>query len=47
MGEAPDVNPEMLKWARESAGLTREQAATRLKFKDTKKHTGLTKLTRI
>jgi len=31
----PKVNPEILKWARESAGLTEEEAAKKLAIKDT------------
>jgi len=31
----PSVNPDVLKWARTTAGLTTEQAARKLQFKDT------------
>ncbi len=40
----PRVNPEILVWARETAGLTPEQAAQKLQFRDTRKATAVNKL---
>ena len=39
-----EVNPEILTWARETAGLTREDAATKLGFKDARKWTAAERL---
>lgn len=33
----PNVNPEILIWARETAGLTSEEAAGKLGFQDSRK----------
>ena len=38
------MNPEILTWARETAGLTREDAATKLGFKDVRKWTAVERL---
>lgn len=43
----PAVNPEILTWARETAGLSLEEAAHALGFKDTKKRTGVERLIAI
>ena len=40
----PEVNPEILTWARETAGLTREDAATKLGFRDVRKWTAVERL---
>ena len=40
----PAVNPEILVWARETAGLTQDEAAKRLDIRDTKKATALDRL---
>ena len=40
----PEVNPEILTWARETAGLTREEAARKLGFKDARKWTAVERL---
>ena len=40
----PKVNPEILVWARETAGLTQDEAAKKLAFRDTKRATGVGKL---
>ena len=40
----PKVNPEILVWARETAGLTQDEAAKRLGLRDTKRATGVGKL---
>ncbi len=40
----PDVNPEILTWARETAGLTREEAARKLGFRDVRKWTAVERL---
>lgn len=40
----PAVNPEMLVWARETAGLSQEEAARKLDIRDTKKATALDRL---
>ena len=34
--EVPQINPDILRWARETAGLTREDAARKLAIRDTK-----------
>ena len=38
------MNPEILTWARETAGLTREDAATKLGFRDVRKWTAVERL---
>ena len=40
----PEVNPEILTWARETAGLTQEEAARKLGFKDALKWTATERL---
>ena len=40
----PAVNPEILIWARETAGLTQEEAVRKLNIRDTKKWTALDRL---
>ena len=40
----PKVNPEILTWARETAGLTREEAARKLGFQDSKRSSSAEKL---
>ena len=40
----PEVNPEILTWARETAGLTREDAVARLGFSDARRRTALERL---
>ena len=40
----PKVNPEILTWARETAGLTREEAANGLGFRDARKWTAVERL---
>lgn len=40
----PQVNPEILTWARETAGLTQEAAARKLGFKDAQKRTAVERL---
>lgn len=40
----PEVNPEILTWARETAGLSREDAAARLGFKDARRRTAVQRL---
>ena len=40
----PEINPEILTWARETAGLTREDAATKLGFRDARKRTAVERL---
>lgn len=40
----PKVNPEILTWARETAGLTREEAARKLGFRDAHKWTAVERL---
>ncbi len=40
----PSVNPEILVWARETAGLTQEEAARKLDIRQTKKATALDRL---
>ena len=40
----PQVNPEILTWARETAGLTQEEAARKLGFKDAQKRTAVERL---
>ena len=40
----PKINPEILTWARETAGLTREDAARKLGFKDAQKRTAVERL---
>lgn len=41
------INPEILIWARETAGLTLDEASKKLKFTDTKVITGVKKLERM
>ena len=43
----PAVNPNLLKWARETAGLTIEQAARKLAIRDSKKTTAIGKLNQL
>lgn len=40
----PEVNPEILTWARETNGLTPEEAAKKLGFRDTRKRTAVERL---
>ena len=40
----PTVNPEILVWARETAGLMPEEATKKLAIRDTKKTTALDRL---
>ena len=40
----PEVNPEMLTWARETAGLTREDAVAKLGFKDVRRRSAVERL---
>ena len=40
----PEVNPEILSWARETAGLTPEEASKKLGFKDARKRTAVERL---
>ena len=40
----PEVNPEVLTWARETAGLTREDAVAKLGFKDVRRRTAVERL---
>ena len=40
----PKVNPEILTWARETAGLTREDAVARLGFSDARRRTAIERL---
>ena len=40
----PKVNPEILTWARETAGLTREEAARKLGFQDSNRSSSVAKL---
>ena len=40
----PEVNPKILTWARETAGLTREEAARKLGFRDVRKWTAIERL---
>jgi Zn-dependent peptidase ImmA (M78 family)/transcriptional regulator with XRE-family HTH domain len=47
MSRAENINPEILVWARESAGLTLAEAAARLGLKDGKHLTGAAKLSLI
>ncbi len=39
-----EVNPQVLSWARETAGLTQEEASKKLGFKDAKKRTAVERL---
>ena len=43
----PKVNPDIMVWARETAGLTQEEAATKLGFRDSSKSSAVEKLARI
>ena len=43
----PRVNPEIMVWARETAGLTREEAATKLGFRDSGISTATEKLAAV
>ena len=43
----PGVNPEIMVWARETAGLTRQEAAWKLGFRDSSRSTAEDKLTAI
>ena len=40
----PEVNPEILTWACETAGLTREEAVRKLGFRDARKRTAVERL---
>ncbi len=42
-----EINPEILIWARETAGLNEEEAARKLGFRDTKRRTAVEKLERL
>ena len=44
---AEDINPELLRWARETAGLTVDQAAEKLELRDTRKASAAEKLIAI
>lgn len=43
----PSVNPDILRWARETAGLSVQAAASKLSFNDTKRTTGAARLTAL
>jgi len=43
----PKVNPHILKWARETAGLTQEEATSKLAIKDTPKLSAIERLTAL
>ena len=43
----PGINPEIMVWARETAGLTRQEAARKLGFRDSSKTTAADKLAAI
>ena len=43
----PEVNPEIMVWARETAGLSLEEAARKLNFRDSSKSSAVEKLTLI
>lgn len=43
----PRVNPAIMIWARETAGLTQEEAARQLRFRDSPKSSAVEKLARI
>ena len=43
----PRVNPAIMVWARETAGLTQEDAATKLGFQDSSRSTAVEKLALI
>ena len=43
----PKVNPAIMVWARETAGLTQEEAATKLGFRDSSRSSAVEKLARI
>jgi len=43
----PRVNPDIMVWARETAGLTQEEAATKLGFRDGSRASAVEKLARI
>lgn len=47
MRYAESINPQILAWARETAGLSVEEAAARLGFKDTAKATAVEKLAKM
>jgi hypothetical protein len=44
MAQGEHINPEVLKWARETAGLTVAEAAARLGLKDSAKASAVEKL---
>ena len=44
MGHADRINPDILKWARETAGLSEPEAAEKLGLKDTAKTSAVQKL---
>ena len=43
----PSVNPAIMVWARETAGLTQEEAAKKLDFQDSSRSSAVEKLARI
>lgn len=43
----PKVNPEIMVWARETAGLSLEEAAKKLDFRDSSRSSAVEKLARI
>ena len=43
----PKINPAIMVWARETAGLTQEEAAKKLAFRDSSKSSAVEKLARI
>ena len=43
----PGINPEIMVWARETAGLTRQEAARKLGFRDSSRSTAADKLAAI
>jgi transcriptional regulator with XRE-family HTH domain len=47
MSRAENINPQILVWARESAGLTLAEAADRIGLKDSRRLTGAAKLSLI
>ena len=47
MGPSERINPDILKWARETAGLSLAEAAEKLGLKDTAKATAVEKLHKL
>ena len=43
----PGISPEIMVWARETAGLTRQEAARKLGFRDSSRSTAVDKLAAI